>query len=84
MRGSLKGIRARVDAIAAGLERRQGSMSPAELVRRLQAGRLKAPARERRRTAPTAEERDAELDETQATGRALRAMFRKEGRPFFQ
>ena len=83
MRDSLKGIRARVDRLAAEQERRQGSTHPAELVRILEAGRLEAPARAQRQAALTEEERDAKLDEAQATGRALRARLRKAGHPFF-
>ncbi len=42
-RGSLKGIRARVERMAAEHERRQGSTRVAELVRVLQAARTQKP-----------------------------------------
>ncbi len=70
MRGSLKGIRARVERIAAEHERRQGSTNLPELVAVLQSARTQEP----RASRPSWTD-----EEVRERGRALRVKLREAG-----
>ena len=70
MRGSLKGIRARVDRIAAEHERRQGETSAAQLVAILQSARIQE---------PRASWDGWTDEEARESGRALRVKLREAG-----
>ena len=66
---SLRGVRSRVERVAADVQRQSWGLNPAELVARLQAARLTSPA-----------DRPVETDEEiRARGRALRARLREDG-----
>ena len=69
MRGSLRGIRSRVERLAADVQQRSRGAISAAIVARLQAARFRKPA-----------DRPVETDEEiRAKGRALRATLREAG-----